>query len=143
MNNSASIFDWYFLPKTVEASGAIYRSLGVGIFAQLVRATAGRFVLQLRPKKELYAYFVVSPRSIESISRTERWSRFNESVHLLFLIFCIVMAVIFLKRGQSDGSLIMVLFGLLNLYLTMLQRYNRTRLYRMISLQQARRNRST
>lgn len=143
MNAHTNIFDWYFVPKNFEVSGALYRALGVGIFGQAVRATAGRFVLQLRPKKELYAYFVVSPRSIESISRTERWSRFNETVHLLFLLFCIVMAVILLRGGQSGGGTIMVLFGLLNFHLTMLQRYNRTRLYRMISLQQARQERPT
>ncbi len=143
MTAQASTFDWYFLPKSFEESGALYRALGVGIFGQVVRGTAGRFVLQLRPKRELYAYFVVSSRSIESISRTERWSRFNETVHLLFLIFCIVMVVMFLRRGQSTGSVIMVLFGMLNLYLTMLQRYNRSRLYRMITLQQARGKRPT
>lgn len=138
MTSQASIFDWYFLPKNFEVSGVLYRALGVGVFGQIVRATAGRFVLALRPRKELYTYFVVNTRSIESIERTERWSRFNEIVHLLFLIFCVAMTVVFVRRGQSSGGVFMTFFGLLNLYLTLLQRYNRTRLYRMIALNQKR-----
>ena len=139
MNSQTGIFDWYFLPKSSEASGVLYRALGVGVFGQIVRATVGRFVLSLRPRKELYTYFVVNTRSIESIRRTERWSRFNEIVHLLFLIFCVVMTVVLLWRGFGGGGVFMALFGLLNLYLALLQRYNRARLLRMIRSNERRR----
>lgn len=139
----SSLFDWCFRPRGFEESGRVYRFLGIELLGKLVRATAGSFVLLLRPRKELYSYFVTNPLVVESVKRTERWSRFNEVVHLCFTGFCIVLAVRLAQRGLAGGALFMSLFGLLNFGLVLLQRYNRTKLYHMLALLERRQKHQT
>jgi hypothetical protein len=143
MAELSALFDWCFRPRGFEESGRVYRSLGIELLGKIVRATAGSFVLLLRPRQELYSYFVTHPLAVESVKRTERWSRFNEVVHVLFTGFCIVMAVRLAQRGLAGGVIFMTLFGLLNFGLVLLQRLNRTKLYHMLALLERRQKQQT
>jgi hypothetical protein len=127
-------FDFYFLPKRFERNGIVYKILGVEIFRKVTLATVGTFVLALRKKEALYTYFVTNPLSIKSIRRTEAWSRFNEIVHLalIFITFFIGRAI-YLK-GYKSGAMLLGFCVLLNIYLVMLQRYNRVKLVKMLEL---------
>jgi len=127
-------FDFYFLPKRFERRGLVYKILGVEIFRLVILATVGNFVLALRKRQALYSYFVTNSLSIKSVRRTEAWSRFNEVVHLaLILITALIGRAIYLK-GYKAGAVLLGLVVLLNIYLIMLQRYNRVKLMSMLEL---------
>jgi hypothetical protein len=133
-NPFVTALDFYFIPKRFERSGLVYEILGVESFRKVILATVGVFVLALRKKEALYTYFVTNPLSIKSIQRTEAWSRLNEIVHLvlIFITFFIGRAV-YLK-GYKSGAVLLGFVILLNIYLIMLQRYNRVKLVKMMEL---------
>ena len=108
--------------------------LGVEIFKQVILATVGRFVSLLRKREALYTYFVTSPLSIKSIERTEAWSRFNEIVHLVLIFITFFIGRTIYLKGYKSGAVLLGLGVLLNIYLVMLQRYNRLKLVRMMEL---------
>ena len=122
------------MPKRFERSGLVYKMLGVEIFKQVILATVGRFVSLLRKREALYTYFVTSPLSIKSIERTEAWSRFNEIVHLVLIIITFFIGRAIYLKGYKAGAVLLGLGVLLNIYLVMLQRYNRLKLVRMMEL---------
>jgi hypothetical protein len=130
------------MPKRFERSGFVYKILGVEIFRMVILATVGKFVSLLRKREALYTYFVTNPLSIKSIQRTEVWSRFNEIVHfaLIFVTF-FIGRTIYLK-GHKSGAALLGLCVLLNIYLVMLQRYNRVKLVRMMELLERRAKRT-
>jgi hypothetical protein len=141
-NPLLTALDFYFMPKRFERGGLVYKILGVEIFRQVILATVGRFVSLLRKRETLYTYFVTNPLSIKSIQRTEAWSRFNEIVHLalIFITFFIGRAI-YLK-GYKSGAALLGFCVLLNIYLVMLQRYNRVKLVRMMELLERRARRT-
>jgi uncharacterized protein (DUF2062 family) len=134
--------DFYFLPKRFEHSGLFYKILGVEIFRQVILATVGAFVLALRKKEALYTYFVTNPLSIKSIRRTEAWSRFNEVVHLALIFITFLIGRAIYLKGYKSGAVLLGLVVLLNIYLVMLQRYNRVKLVRMMELLERRARKS-
>jgi hypothetical protein len=133
-NPLLTAFDFYFIPKAFERCGFVYKILGVEIFRLVILATVGKFVSLLRKREALYTYFVANPLSLRSVERTEAWSRFNEIVHfaLIFITFFIGRAI-YLK-GFKSGAALLGLVVLLNIYLVLLQRYNRVKLVRMMEL---------
>jgi hypothetical protein len=137
-NPLLTALDFYFKPKRFERCGSVYKILGVEVFRQVILATVGRFVSLLRKREALYTYFVTNPLSIKSVRRTESWSRFNELVHiaLIFITFFIGRAIYF--KGYKAGAMLLGFCVLLNIYLVMLQRYNRVKLARMIEALQKR-----
>ena len=141
-NPLLTALDFYFMPKSFERTGFVYKMLGIEIFRQVILATVGAFVLALRKKEALYTYFVTNPLSIKSIQRTEAWSRYNEVVHLalIFITFFIGRAI-YLK-GYKSGAALLGFCVLLNIYLVMLQRYNRVKLVRMMELLERRARRT-
>jgi hypothetical protein len=122
------------MPKRFERDGLVYKILGVGIFRQVILATVGVFVLALRKKEALYTYFVTNPLSIKSIQRTEAWSRFNEIVHIALIFITFFIGRVIYLKGYKSGAVLLGLVVLLNIYLVMLQRYNRVKLVRMMEL---------
>lgn len=126
------MFDFYFCPKPFERSGLLYRLLGVPIFKQVIMGTAGTFVLALRARKDLTSYFVIAPFSQQALQTTERWSRFNEIVHIVIMIVTGFLARFALMRGSKIGFVFLLFAVLLNFYLILLQRYNRAKMCHLI-----------
>jgi hypothetical protein len=126
------LLDFYFFPKAFERNGLIYRLLGIPLFKQVIMATVGAFVLACRAKKDLASYFVTAPFSKKALQTTERWSRFNEIVHIVIMIITGFLARYALMRGSKTGFLLLIFAVLLNFYLILLQRYNRVKMYRLM-----------
>jgi hypothetical protein len=127
-------FDFYFLPKRFERRGLVYKILGVEIFRLVILATVGNFVLALRKRQALYSYFVTNSLSIKSVRRTEAWSRFNEVVHLALIFITFFIGRTIYLKGYKAGAVLLGAVVVLNIYLVMLQRYNRVRLVKMMGL---------
>lgn len=128
------ILDLYFNPKWFERDGLIYRVLGVGIFKIVINATVGRFVLAIRQRKDLTSYYIGDVRSEKAVRLTERWSRFNEATHILVTIISLLILRAFHVRGYHGGVVFMIFAVLLNVYLIMLQRFNRIKLLKWIAV---------
>jgi len=108
----------------VERSGRLYHILGVPLFKRVLMATLGR-VLPL-PNYRLEG-------GAKSLEGFERWTRVNESYHLILgAIMAGAVAWVIVRRQNLPLQLIL-LGCVLNLYLVLLHRYNRVRLYRALS----------
>jgi len=132
------ILDLYFNPKWFERDGLIYKVLGIAIFKVVINATVGKFVLALRQRKDLTSYYVSDVRSEKALRLTERWSRFNEATHLILVIVSLMILKAFHTRGYHDGVIIMTFVVALNVYLIMLQRYNRIKILKWVAILQTR-----
>jgi len=91
-------------------------------------------VLALRKKEALYTYFVTNPLSIKSVKRTEAWSRFNEVTHFALIFVTYFIARVIHQKGYMGGVVFLGFVILLNVYLVLLQRYNRVRLVKMMEV---------
>jgi hypothetical protein len=113
------IAGWWFRPKAFEKEGEFYQWVGVPIFKRLFMATVGRV-----------GDYSLKGRGITALEDSERWTRVFETYHLIFgAIITGTAAWLFLVRGHV--SLELIIAGcVLNLYLVLLQRYNRVRLLR-------------
>lgn len=133
-----SILDIYFYPKWFERDGLIYKVLGIAIFKVVINATVGKFVLALRQRKDLTSYYISDVHSEKALCLTERWSRFNEATHIILTFMCLLIMKAFHTRGYHDGVIIMIFVVALNVYLIMLQRYNRIKILKWVAILQRR-----
>jgi hypothetical protein len=116
--------NWWFRPRAFEQSGACYRFLGVPIFKKMLMVIVGG-------RKSRLSYGLEG-RGMQSVENFERWTRIFEVYHLILGAF-ITAIVIKLFLGSHHISLELVIAGsILNLYLVLLQRYNRARIRRAI-----------
>ncbi len=127
------ITDLYFAPKSFEKDGRVYEFLGVKYAQRIVMATAGK----LRRKKDEGCpsnYFIGKNPHLESLMIFERGTRFNETTHapVVLLETCCLAAT--LSQENMNYTSVGVITGalILNFYLTILQRYNRARVYNVI-----------
>jgi hypothetical protein len=134
MKGIDAILDLYFFPKRFERDGLIYKVLGVAIFKVVINATVGKFVLALRQRKDLTSYYISDVRSEKALRLTERWSRFNEATHIILTVVCLLIMKAFHVRGYHDGVIIMIFVVALNVYLIMLQRYNRIKILKWMAV---------
>lgn len=129
-----AILDLYFNPKWFERDGLIYKILGVAIFKVVINATVGKFVLALRQRKDLTSYYISDVRSEKAVRLTERWGRFNEATHVILVGVSLLILSAVHVRGYHDGVIIMIFVVVLNVYLVMLQRYNRIKILRWMAV---------
>jgi hypothetical protein len=134
MKGIDAILDLYFFPKWFERDGLIYKVLGVSIFKVVINATVGKFVLALRKRKDLTSYYISDVRSEKALRLTERWSRFNEATHAILVVVSLLILKAFHVRGYHDGVIIMIFVVALNVYLIMLQRYNRIKILKWMAV---------
>lgn len=122
--------DWYFAPKSFERSGKLYELLGVRQFKKLVLATAGRLVKRARGgERTLGTYFIGKERNKKTIKQYELNARVNELIHApVVAFFGYQLAADLGNKNYSDAVADVIPF-LINGYATMLQRYNRVRVY--------------
>lgn len=118
--------EWYFEIKEREQFWKIYEYIGIKQWKKIVMSTAGK-LLPRRPNN----YYITIPNQ-QNIEQFEDWTKYNEKQHLLSFLYSIpwLVATIWLK---SDFSLLFAALIIQNLYLIMLQRYNRWRIQKVKS----------
>lgn len=121
--------DWYFAPKSFERSGKLYEALGVRPFKKLVMGTFGKLHKILGADKTGSNYFIGQDRSKRGLKKFEAETRFNEFVHAPFTAYCGYKLAEDLGNNNYSGAIVDGIGLLINGYCTMLQRYNRARVY--------------
>jgi hypothetical protein len=121
-NKFGFVAKWWFRPHAIEQDGEIYRPLGVRFAKRLLLATLGRL-----PRTN----YRLEGSDIESLKTFDKWTIVGEAYHLaLCLVFFGAVVWVF-TQGRVPYQL-MIMGCLLNVYLVLLQRYNRGRLRRVI-----------
>jgi hypothetical protein len=105
----------YFRPKDFER-GTFYEFLGVKCFKNLITK------LMPNNKAGPNNYYIGNERTIDDLLNFEKYTRFNEKVHLLGSVFSLTGLLC-----NNYFSVISGLFFVLNLYCCLIQRYNRAR----------------
>lgn len=130
------IAEVYFRPKAFEKSCRLYEMLGVRVFQKLVMGTIGNLAKLFKGHRtgSSFNYFVSQiDRNLKRLKRFESvGTRFNELVHTPLTYLTGYTAFEEFSRGDIEGGLYYVGFSLANAYCTMLQRYNRARVYNTI-----------
>jgi len=121
--------DLYFRPKSFERSGKIYEALGVKQFKKFVMGTIGRISKKVREDKTTGTYFIGKERNRKTIKQYEITARINELVHAPATAYFGYKLAEDLGCGNNSGAVGDVIWLLVNGYCTMLQRYNRARVY--------------
>ena len=114
----------YFEPKEFERSSKVYESLGVTYFAKLWKLTVGR-MSPVHKGKFIYGK--------KSLANYEQATRIYEQVHLTGNAMMLWGIALDIHSNQPISA--GVWFGvntLVNIYPILLQRYNRTRVYRVL-----------
>jgi len=131
-----AILDKYFFPKTFEkkSNGQIYEKIGVKYIQALALFTLGKTLdligLERDREQPAFNYFLGRNPTISDLKKFERGTRLNETVHLL--------AFILTFDNVFTSSLLDLSVPALNAYLVFLQRYNRTRVIRVIEYKEKR-----
>ena len=126
-------FDFWFRPKGFE-SERLYERMGALLLKRYV-PTGGDLVMRRLRCGHPRRRWVTS--SLESLRRYERRTRLNEAIHLIgFVGFTVLIAHKFAAGSLTVFGLTMALTLnlILGLWPVVLQRYNRLRLYRVITL---------
>lgn len=127
----SSALDLWFRPKRFE-SEHLYERLGARVIKRYV-PTGGDLVMQRLRRNHPERRWVTS--SLQSLSRYERRTRLNESIHLVGFISFTLLAVSKFASGSLTALGLSIALGLnltIGLWPVTLQRYNRLRLYRAI-----------
>jgi len=125
--------DVWFRPKGFE-SERLYEQLGALLIKRYVPSGGDLIMHRLRRNHPGRRW--VTP-SLEFLRRYERTTRLNESIHLIAFVGITVLAAERFVSGSltAFGSTVAMTLNLLfGLWPVVLQRYNRLRLYRAISL---------
>ena len=116
-----ALTDLYFKTKSFEQGGKIYEKIGVKFIQKIVMGVAVILGIEENPG----AYFIGKKRNEEALRKFELGTRVSEAQHIPFsLLFAILL--------MSDP----LLWGtglIINMYLIILQRYNRSRVTRILN----------
>ena len=135
----------YFKPKSFEkwGNGKVYEILGIKQVKKVVVGTIGKYFKQfnenlyLKEPEDKDGYFIRKP-DLDSLKSFERGTRVNEKIHNLGIGVGSLGLATSLYLDLPEGVLVSGTFLLLNSYLTMLQRYNRTKVQKLIDKKQNR-----
>lgn len=120
----------YFRPKPFEQKGTVYEMMGIRPFQ---RALLKVMVIRKRSaEKHGSNYFIGQRKSVDDLVRFERLTRFNEAVHVLGVLPGINATIDSLAKKQYATAAFGVAIVVPQIYLCMLQRYNRARIYATI-----------
>lgn len=129
------IADAWFDPKSFEQNPKVYEKLGIRTFKKYI--PTGDLMNRLVWKR-LGAEDLVKP-TLESLKNYEKYTRLYESVHLTALGLGAVTMAAQLSSGQIEGAVFTAgINTLVNVYPILLQRYNRSRLYKVINRMESR-----
>ena len=135
------IADAWFDPKSFEQNPELYEKLGVRTFKRYM-PTSGDLVYRLVWKR-FGAEDLVKP-TLESMKDYEKYTRLYEGIHLTFLGLGAATMAAQLSSGQIEGAVFTAgINTLVNVYPILVQRYNRSRLYKAINRMESRGNNVT
>ena len=133
------IGDWYFAPKSFEKDGRLYESLGVRHFQKLYFATGGKAVSYFSEMDSLPKY-----SSINHLRSLENKTKVYERIHHFFnLLMCPLIAESLHNQYHLATITVSFLNIGINIYPIMLQRYNRSRIHKLIERKEAREQNQT
>ena len=120
--------DRYFRPKSFERSGKLYESLGVRGLKKVCD-----LIGKIHGKNPTYKQnYKLWDKTKEGLKKFDYQTRMNEAIHTFFGAYSATFGAGDVMDGDVGGSIFWgVLFGI-NVYASMLQRYNRARLYNVI-----------
>jgi hypothetical protein len=127
-----SALAFWFRPRRFE-SERVYECLGALVLKRYV-PTGGDLVMQRLRRHHPDRRWVTS--SLQSLCQYERRTRLNELVHLIGFVGGTVLVTSEFASGSLTRSWLIIALALnviLGLWPVVLQRYNRVRLYRVIS----------
>lgn len=137
-----SPLNWYFETKGFEEWGKVYERLWVN-WARSIVNTIWKLVdvLLAAPKGSANNYSIGKKHTIEALERFEKNTRFNEIIHAPSLPFHILP--IYRAIKDADRVLLSIMIGLFwgNLYTTMIQRYNRAKITKVLNHKKTKRTR--
>ncbi|MBT5023367.1 hypothetical protein HOK51_08700 [Candidatus Woesearchaeota archaeon] len=126
--------NWYYRPKSFERSGKLYTWLGVKYFQKALMGTYGKFIKKLGGARHPSNYFVGENRTVPNMLTYESGTRFNEFIHTPLIFICGKNTIQSASEGRIDEAVVHAAFMALNFYCTILQRYNRARVYNTLDL---------
>jgi hypothetical protein len=121
------IADIYFKPKVFEKSGKLYEALGVKYFKRFI-VKLGDLVGKKRNPYRLRRRLT----SEKGLKKFDTVTRIAELIHSPAVVYFGHRTIHRLSNEDYIGAAMAGAFGLLNLYLTMTQRYNRSRIYTLL-----------
>ena len=126
------ILDLYFKPKSFERSGKIYEALGVRQFKKFM--FNGDYMNALLKKFD-HNYKLIRNKSYAR--DREVATRIFEGVHIggcSIMVYCLIYSLA--DGDYKNAAINTALNTVVNIYPTMLQRYNRARIYNILDLAQ-------
>jgi hypothetical protein len=127
------ISNLYFAPKSIEKwkDGRVYEVLGVKYVKKVFRKI---FVPAKEQERDQFAsnYFIGKRPSLKALKEFESGTRFNELVHTPLIVLAGYETVKLLGESKYVEAIIMGALLLMNASCTMLQRYNRTKIYNVM-----------
>jgi len=126
------VTDIYFKPKFFEKSGKLYETLGVKYVQKAIMGTAGRVLRAIGIDKISGNYFIGKKRDLESLKSYENGTRINELIHTPLTIILANNTINSLAEENYGNAAVTGVIGLVNAGCTMLQRYNRARVDKVI-----------
>lgn len=126
--------DRYFKPKSFERSGRLYEALGVRYAKKIVMGTFGKARKIAGDGERTSNYFIGQGfnRNLRSLKKFELYTRVNETIHAPQIIWNSYNLGKNIVEGNYGAAAIYAGILLVNTYMTMLQRYNRARIYNTI-----------
>lgn len=127
---NSSVANAWFNPKGFEANSVFYERFGVRTFKRYI--PSGDLMMR-SPLNEFGGAGLIRDGSLLSLKRYETVTRFLEALHLTaFSLFVATTAWHLYEDRIGQAMVTTGLNILINVYPVMLQRYNRSRLYRTI-----------
>jgi len=126
-----AVTEFIFKPRWFEkwGTGRIYKFLGVK-YPKAICCWIGK----MYGKKVKYSQnYRIWDRSKKGLKAFERWTRFNESIHLFFGLLVAFSCVSSFISGNWGDAIFELVICFIHGFLVILQRYNRARLYSVIS----------
>ncbi len=122
-----NILEWYFVPKFFEKSGTAYRLLGVHKFNKLLRSYR-HCVILLTQKK-------IIKRIHWDAHTLKEYNRLNKELEILHLFGGLFALCLTPFLPNSFIPLFFIANLIVNFYPILIQRYNRTRINRILKKQ--------
>lgn len=124
---ACKISDFYFAPKPWESVG-LYEKLGLKSVKKL---TPSELLFRKYTSDHKLSWFTLDMNTPQAAREYDKFTRIWESIHAMGIVFA---AIYFFDRGVGfDGSTAVNYFVLIgNLTPVLIQRYNRSRVYRIL-----------
>lgn len=137
------VADAYFKPKSFERSGKLYENLGVRYIKKAIMGTIGKVFRKRGLDKNASTYFLGNSSDLDSLREYEKGTRINELVHVPQMIGSAVGLARSISEDNYVAAAVLGTFLVLNASSTMLQRYNRAKVEKIVQHKEAKRKQFT